>query len=390
MKWVTFSHESREVTTAGRPLSTTHLSTQGQSLIRLTAQLLTQALGVALLLNLTLVLGQLIKLSRALSLSVSTLWMIDEWSSSLFAMVMWATPVMWEATAPLLALVTTATCYHGLKQEGFDLAWRSAGLSPALYLAPALFVSTLLGLSALYSAHYITPTALQRIANQTQSLASQVALKELTAGGEPVGGLTTPDSSRLALTRAYAWRDPERNELWLWSPPEERYLSAKLSSQPIVSMGDHRASGELNIQLSDVRLWSPELELNVKELSLTLRSEGLMSQLKSLSAPNNVPSERLGESAHERFTFHKRSALPSSALAWGLLGALLGLLGRAQRASLISVLCIGGAYTLLRALELRARFGGGDPTFAAWCPTLALSVISLVTLSLWLRRGGRW
>ena len=361
-----------------------------RALIRLTAQLLIQALGFALLLDLTLVIAQLIKLSQALSLNLSTLWTIEGALSTIFTMMIWATPVMWEAAAPLLALVTTATCYHGLKQEGFDLAWRSAGLSPALYVAPALCLSALLAWSAHYSAHHVTPMALRRVAGYTESLAGEVALKGMTAGDVSLFSLATSNRAPFQLSQGRAWRDPERDELWLWSPEEEHYISARVSKQSAQKPTKPSVPGELNIELSDVRLWSPKMKLSLKELSLTLRSQGLTQQLKSLSAPNNVPSDCLGESAHERFTFHKRSALPCSALAWGLLGALLGLLGRAQVASLISVLFIGAAYAMLRGLELRARFDGGDPLFAAWAPTLSLSLISLATLSFWLRRGGRW
>ena len=50
---------------------------------------------------------------------------------------------------------------------------------------------------------------------------------------------------------------------------------------------------------------------------------------------------------------------------------------------LTASLSVAGAYSLLRALELRARFEGGDPMWAAWSPTLALTLLVLGWVCWW-------
>jgi len=351
----------------------------------LLARLIKLSLTLALSLNSALILAQLIKLARALS------WGGASWLDSLgllkglLKLSLSAAPVMWEATAPLLALLSCLVCYHGLQTEGFVLAWLSEGRRPLRLLTPALALGLALALSAQWCAHQLTPSALQSLSRSVAELAARSMSQGLERAprGAPLTQLltmtqrSTESTDERSRPQFSALIDEERR-LWLWSLDEQTFARAELTegAEALIARGD----GELRLMLKRAELWSPLGRASLGSLKVSWESERLKTSLKSLSGPNSKASESLDESAHERFTLHKRSALPLSSVAWALLGALLGLSGSAIRSTLIASLTVGAAYSALRFLELRARFEGGDPLWAAWLPTLSLSLCALIAL----------
>ena len=349
------------------------LSPPQRLIVHLTLKLWARALTLAVALTLTLTLAQLFKLSALLPWA-ALMSLEGEVGEALFTLLSAGGVVMWEGSAPLLALLSCALMYHRLALSRLPLAWQALGLHPAWLLCPALMLGCGLGGSALYTAHHLSPQALVRARAATQALAER-ALRD-----EPERLLSSLRAHHSAYQRGELRLQGEsegshplthlsaEGRLTLWWPERERFAQ--------VSGLTPQLDRSLTITGRGARLSERGVHAHVQTLTLSLESP-ITKALKSFGPPNATPTDLLGESPHERFTYHKRAALPLAALPWALLGALLGLWGRAIQSTLTASLSVAGAYSLLRALELRARFEGGDPMWAAWSPTLTLSLIAL-------------
>lgn len=352
-------------------------------------KLIKTTIALSITLECTLLSAQLIKFMKVGSISLNDLWQFDAMSGLVPCLLYWGTPIMWEATAPLLALTATAVSYHQLRLEGFDLALRSMGARPIFMTLPAFLISIFLCISACYSAHQITPIALQKIASELQDSLSEKLKYDLAhAQGAWWNNQGSIDSEFIKIAEEIkSVRDPNHGVIWVWSPSSDTMIKTEnIDYLPSSFEGEQ----DLKIVLKPVVIWSPFAQLRLDQIVLKVKNNPLQKALKTFTGPNQIPSDHLGSSAHERFTFHKRTALPISTIAWSIIGILLGLLGRAQWASVLGACLVGGSYTLLRYLELRARFDGGDPMLAAWLPTLLLYLIGGTGLVYWLHRGGHW
>ncbi len=275
--------------------------------------------------------------------------------------------ILLEAVLPLTALLACGLAYGRWRAEGALVARQALGHSPSQILAPALGLGLVCALVAAWLAAGPTPEALVRLRGM------------LVEGA--LGGLV--QSEQVSLPGGGALRR-EGDAVWALLPAGDApplLLHARLDRQTKVGRA-------LQLRLKEVRLWGQGLRVSARSSTLDLDAHTLERRLGMLGPPNALRSAELGSSAHHRFTWHRRLALPAMAPLWALLGALLGGRFGGARAVLGSAAAVGLAYWFLRTGELSARAGLLSPAIAAWAPLLLLGLGLLLWARLSARRGG--
>jgi lipopolysaccharide export LptBFGC system permease protein LptF len=353
-------------------------------------------IGGVIALTSALIIGQLIKLHR-------WLWPLDQVRlEALSTLCLSGGITLMEASLPLIPLIALGVGYHALRYKRIDLVWLSVGRSPLGLLSPALYVGLICALSSGWVAQKLTPEALSKLHPVIERLmlhtwATEERIFEVKAPLIPtrlprIFNHNQPISDK-KMERQRMWltliEDRDQHvSAWGWIPSEQTVFQAQLSH--VLSSSKEM----LSVSLEDVYLWSPSLQLQLDTLIVQLpasRDFKLFNALKTFGPPNALFNTELDpDDPHHLFTWHKRTSLPSSALPWALLGALLGLWGRSSLSLCIGVGLVALSYSLLRALELHARFEGGAPIVAAWAPVILLYLISIGAVFIWWRRGGIW
>ncbi len=266
--------------------------------------------------------------------------------------------VLAEALLPLGALLGAGLAYGRLRAEGFLLARAALAGGPVGGLAPAALLGLALGGAAAVIAREPAPRAVAAL----RDVALAVAAGAFEAGERAVA---LPGGGVLAGRPAWAALPAGAGRVMLLRAEGVR---ARIEG------------GSLHVELQDVRLWGPDLRVQVGVATVRLADGGLGRRLGMLGPPNATPSAALGDGPHHRFVWHRRWAMPALAPLWAILGALLGgALGGAW-ATLAAAATVGGAYWVLRVGELAARAGDLPPALAAWAP-VAITALALALLA---------
>jgi len=333
-------------------------------------------LGLGAGLLAALLAGQLAQLRGALALS--DLLRPDTRADALGALGA-GLAALGEAALPLSCLLATGLAYARLRAEGAARAWAALGLPPALLLAPALLLGLPCAALSLHLARDVTPRALRDLSPRLARLAAARLARPGPALPLADGGVVRVVAGAAGVEAWAAW--PAAG---VWARGR---LAPAAPATPAAPAAPALALVDVELRAEGAAQGPPALAARLGGLTLRLAPP---PPLKSLGPPNATLTHALDpRDPHQAFTAHKRRSLPLSAPLWALLGALLGLRAPAPLALALGALAVGGSYALLRALELRARFEGGDPAWAAWAPVGLLTLALALALALSAPRAAR-
>lgn len=308
------------------------------------------ALGL-LLIGLLLLAGQLGQLAPLLRQAGAI-----DWGGLLAA----AGGILLEPALPLACLFATGASYGALRADG---AWDAAvalGHRPLALLRPAIALGALVALVAAGLAHGAVPRWIAGL---------RVGL---VAGLEAL-----PPGASLPIDGGVARVGPDGS---LHATVDGTYLRA-------ASAGLVQEAEGWRLVARDAWLWSRSARIRVGEARLALDRGRAERRLGQLGPPNSVPTADLAATAHHRFVAARRSALPSLALGWALLGAILGVRLGGRAALLAGAGCVGITYWILRIGELNARAELVPPWFAAWAPAALTALVACLGLARMNRSG---
>ena len=308
-------------------------------------------------LPLLLVFGQLAKLRW--------LWPLDLEALQALPGLLWGALLALLAVAlPLCSLIASGLLGASLR-GGDALTLSSLGYPPWRVLIVPLLGGGILALVAHMLAAEFAPRQLPAL----RATLERLTLSRLERGGEPV-----------SFRSGGAWLEEEgaQRRLWLSLPQGDQEalgINLQLAHPQLKRVGEGDEA-QLSLTGRSLWLWGSTLRLRLDEAALTLPLKRLLEhRLRSLGAPNDRVSAALdAEDPHHRFTGARRVALPAMAPLWGALGLTRGQALPGAAALLACAGSAAGAYTLLRAGELRARRGAMDPCWAAWRPFTSLSL----------------
>ena len=230
----------------------------------------------------------------------------------------------------------------------------------------------------MWIAHQSTPLILKSMHSDLTQLVHQTWLTPNTGHQFNFGGIRVFRSSKTD------------HEILIYAHQNETLIKGLIkanettqsSSKPLSST--LYPSKSLTLTLTDVDLWSPQGKLSVSRFNFDMDQDHLVKALTMLGPPNSLSSSVLDfNDPHQAFTGYKRWSLSVSALLWALIGAFIGLLPSLYQALAVGIMSISGAYSILRYLELKARFSGGSPLWAAWSPCLYLILILVGLFIYW-------
>lgn len=278
-----------------------------------------------------------------------------------------------EAVLPLIPLGACALIYGKLRRDGGTVAAAALGLHPARVLAPALA----LGLSCGALSAALSPGWVPRQIQGARDLIVEAA-----------GCMLSEGEGRWAL--------PDGGVIWARETTAGREIWATFSAgegPPLVARGAAvrwdltRGAGALH--LTDAQVWGGDLRLRVGIAEIALGDGRWVRKLAMMGPPNATESDALDlSSAHHRFVWHRRLALPSLAPLWAILAAILA----ARWGAGVALVSCGGlvviAHWLMRAGELAARADRFSPVAAAWLPALCVLVGAVCVAAYRRRRAG--
>jgi lipopolysaccharide export LptBFGC system permease protein LptF len=269
-----------------------------------------------------------------------------------------------EVVLPLACLFAATILCARLRADGSALGIATSGVRPRTLLIPIAFFSLIMSGITATLAHWVVPESIRSVGDIASQAASESVLGDaLTKGRFRVNYEVLENSSKVYWATL---EQADRPALLL------RSKDPRLNVKPFP-----------NIELSDVRIWSPDYQISVKEVTLRLDGDDVARRLRMFGPPNALVSSELDlTDPHHNFTFHRRSTIPLMAAPWAILGGALGLLLSGVWAILLSSLVVALGYWTLRGGELWSRAGGLPPEIAAWAPLLLTLGLVLVVLHL--------
>ena len=291
--------------------------------------------------------------------------------------------ILLEASLPLMCLISLGATYAYFKKNEIPNTWFLMGGSPVVLFFPALLIGTMTSCITIWIAHHSTPYILKEIHSDLTNLVHHTWFTPNHGYEFDFGGIRVFRHSKT------------QHEILIYLQSQQTLVRGFISDPQTFSVSTDSLklrssrlspSTTLVLNLSDVDLWSPQGHLSVSTFHFELDQSHLLKSLTMLGPPNSLTSSELDFThPHQAFTGYKRWSLSISALLWSFLGALLGLWPSSHQALAIGVLSISGAYSLLRYLELQARFENGSPFLAAWSPCIYL-ILMLGGLFLYWRK----
>ena len=278
--------------------------------------------------------------------------------------------IVLEASLPLMCLVSLGGAYSYFRRHHIPNSWFLIGGSPTILFLPALLIGIITSGLTAWIAHQSTPSILKGMHSDLTQLVHQTWLAPNQGHRFKFGGIRVFKSSSTD------------HELLIYLHQNETLIRGFIKADEITSYSlksvspNSKLPNSLTLTLTNVDLWSPQGKLSVSQFNFDLNQDHLIKSLKMLGPPNSLSSSDLDfTDPHQAFTGYKRWSLSLSAILWAFIGALLGLLPSMYQALTIGTISISGAYSLLRYLELKARFAQGSAFWAAWSPCLYLILI---------------
>ena len=309
-------------------------------------------------------------------------------------------PSIFSVTIPMAFLLGVLLAFGRLASDSEIVALRASGVSPARLLRPVLALAAFAGLATFYVVGIALPAANQAyrelifklvISKARTQMAPRVFNDDLVPGmvfyisdidsrtGEWkdvfIHDGRTPPKPRLILARTGRLHvDEQRKTVGL-----DLTQAAEYSFNQIDPADFHLSTAETSFQPLPYEQFFPNIALSKGDREMSLWE--LQEQIRQLKEHGK------GRADWGRYSveFHKKFAIPTACIVFGLLGLGLSLGSKKEARSAafgLSIVVIFVYYVLIRLGEQAGDTGLLSPFLSMWGANILLAVVALVLLVL--------